>query len=1030
MEAAIGSVLMEKSDTNSPPEEIYATVNDALNNYFFRGRFEMLPVYLNLEGEAESELANAFGINPSKLGDFIGLCAANSLQFHKTNPYIEQERWLKEWSKTDRQEPPPFTALLCALSIAAERMGVDENFSPNNYYKRLCDLFSAKDETDQRKVSSYGKSTRKFWDALNLWLTENDFMLGRPTAKALISKWKYVSYALSQALVREADRKRFVNLFETHHLVPDESVPEAEMALFIDDWMTNRGSTGPTAWLRKLWAANDIRDRVVTAAVDTLATWKNPTHALSEGAKNVQFRWLLSFNSFPREKACLLLTVMRGGQEESLRPATASTDAETEFFLKEGNEPDIRFLGPVESINLDLLLVKTKEFIGDESGISYKYIAKPIVPLARSPEGPAYREVSRARLFEEHIILCHDRWLKKVEEHLARCTRRDYKVLCSSDMQGIPEGWHMLYGVKIVRPDGNADDNLQILNPIGSGAAIACVGGLELSHGTWHTDARPTIRATTEKPDCMLEIVEEQFNEVNEALVSSEVADGFIEVPLDSVEVSPKTNLRAEVKANKTLTGISFSLRNAETPVPRSFGRKRIFHPIVEDTSFSLDVDHISSDTRNGLEGCLIHGDVNEPDIETTNGFVNEQNEIPGGVLEISPEVEWQRSPDAAQLASESCVIRGGHRWVYEAFEKGDNRFKPKIGECRDCHTRVLSRSYKEAKDTWARMYWQHEPDTSRVREETFETDQVRTDFKGDALISLETVYDGLCYLGQGTWKLFQRTVSKASQYPWFSYSFANDLFALGHLETQTAYHSVASDWSVPPPVLVIGRNNKAYIAGFHSTTLLERINEALEHEGACYEPVSPPEKITLHGWGGLAGVDVEALLKDIADPHGRPVAVARGIDVVIAGKLPTLDKVWEHGTAIHVEKPDSLDKFDVRQARWTRVDKLQDPGAYRVGLYGTKYIYRDVDGTMRQVGHRAAKILAARANNARLHRYDPTTSQFIATLGVEPPGLFARALVTSGGKLPRVEAENGRIVYEDVDPVVATLILSKMYGK
>jgi len=227
---------------------------------------------------------------------------------------------------------------------------------------------------------------------------------------------------------------------------------------------------------------------------------------------------------------------------------------------------------------------------------------------------------------------------------------------------------------------------------------------------------------------------------------------------------------------------------------------------------------------------------------------------------------------------------------------------------------------------------------------------------------------------------------------------------------------------------LVIGLDNKARLAGFHSKTLIERIESVLTREGGIYDPVSAPGSITVQRWSGLTGLDLEALLKGIADPHGRPVAIARGLGSIIASQLPSLDEAWARGMPIHVEKSDGLAKFDVQRARWTSLDRPEGPGAYRVGLHGTRYFFRDADGTSRQVGHRIAKVLAARAEDTQLHGYDISTGKFTAALGVDPPGLFARALVASSGMLPIVE--DGRLIYFNVDPSVAAMVLKKMYGK
>jgi hypothetical protein len=1005
----------------------YAEVNSALNDYFFHGRFEMLPVYLDLEGDAETELTEALEMDPDELGDFIGLCAAQSLRFDKTDPYSDHVEWLKDWSRTGRHEPPPFTALLAALSIAAERMGADQNFSPNNYYERLFELLGVKGATNQQKLKLYAKSTRQFWRALNLWLSENDFLLGRPTARALISHWQYASYALSQALVRDADRNRFAGLFESYDLVPGDPVPEAEMVLLVHDWMTSHGPTGPTAWLRKLWAANELRERVVAAALDAFETWEKSTATTADGSRNARLQWQLGFTGFPGKRARLSLVVTRGGQEEALQPVSSSGGVESGLFLEGGIEAGSQFLGPLQSLNLDLLLLQSRKFTGAESGISYNYVAKPIVPLARSPDGPAYREVSRVSLFDEHAILCHEAWLEKVEGHLSKCARLGYAVLRAQDMHGIPEGWCILRGVEVVRSVDGAHDNLHALNPIGSTAAIACVDGLKLGHGTWHADARPTVEATSEKPDCTLEVVRERFGDPDELLVASKANGDFMEAALSTAEIAPGTNLRAVVKAKGTeFAETSFSLRSAD--VPRPLGKKRFFHPAVEGKGFSLEQAVVGSGPLRGLEGCFLHGELGSDESADLSAKINNQEDIPAGSPEVSPEADWQRSSDAAQKASESCVIRGYHYWILEPFQKGDDRFDAKMAECKNCHIRALSRSREVAKGNWKKIRQQDQPVPKRKRQSALASGQVEGGSNEDTFISLDTVYDGLCYLGQGTWGAFQRLVAGASQEPWFSYSFANDLFALGHLESVDAFQSTTTDWSVPPPVLVISLDNKARLAGFHSKALIERIDSVLTREGAIYDPVSAPGCMTAQRWSGLAGLDLEALLKGIVDPHGRPVAIARGLGGIIASQLPSFDEAWALGMPIHVEKSDGLAKFDVQRARWTSLESPKGPGAYRVGLHGTRYFYRDADGTSRQVGHRIAKVLAARAEDTKLHGYDISTGKFTAALGVDPPGLFARALVASSGMLPTVE--DGRLIYLNVDPLVAAMVLNKMYGK
>ncbi|MES0826577.1 hypothetical protein [Ruegeria sp. SCP11] len=1006
-------------------DQEYKSVNNALNDFFFQGRFEMLPVYLDLEGEAEEQIAEVLGVEQDELCDFIGLTAARSLRFDKGDPYIDQARWLMEWSLHGRRDPPPFTALLCALSIAAERMGADENFSPNNYSDRLFELLGVKDPTSQQKLRQYAKSTRQFWRALNMWLAENDFQLGRPTARAVIGHWKYASFGLSQALVRDADRKRFTGLFEKYDLVPGEPVPDAEMALLVHDWMTSNGATGPTVWLRKLWQSSDLRPRVVSAALDAFETWESTAGATCAGPRKARLLWQVGFTGFPRKRARLSLAVSRGGHAEALEEPGSSNTGQEHLFLEDGMEPGLQFLGPVGSINIDMLLLKPRSFIGVDSGTTYGYIAKPIVALARAPDGPVFREVSRVSLFEEHAILCHEAWLERVEGHLSKCARPGHTVLRSSDMAGIPEGWCIIRGVEIVRAVDNAHDNFHALSPIASAAAISCVEGLKLGHGTWHVAAPPMIQATSEKPGSALEIIREQFGKKDEVIAREDAAGDFMEASLTGSCVEAGTNLRAVVKNKSTeLAETSFSLRSAD--VPRPLGTKLLSHEIL-GTGFALEPVATHGPEQACLEGCVLRGAVIDGPHGSTPGDARITVEVPEGALEETDNPEWCHSSDAAVQASESCVIRGYHHWVYEPFEKDDDVYDAKMAECKNCQVKALSRTRQVAKGNAKKMA-QNQVFTPARRAAKQGSEHGPSAELVHAGISPDTVLDGLCYLGHGSWPAFQRLAASVSSEPWFASSLAGELFSLGHLDMNGRLLSAGGEWSVSPPAIVVGTDGSGYLSGFQSSNLLEAVENALSVEGVVYAPCRASNQVTVHRWTGLEGLDLEALLENLEDAHGRAVAVSRGLALTISRNAPSFSDVFNQGAPIHVEQVEGLAKFDTQRARWSRVERMDGVGAYKLGLHGTRYVFQDADGATRQVGHQVAKTLAARAEGNWLHGYDMSTGRFTAALGTEPPWLFARALVASSGSLPAMEG--GRVVYERVDPRVATNILSRMYGK
>ena len=1003
-------------------EKNYAGINQALNDYFFGGRFEARPVYLDLEGEAAHEVAAALGVAPDELGGLIGKGVAQSLNLDKPNPYIDHAKKLKAWNP--EETPPPFTALLCALSVAAEHMKKDEGLSVSerNYYERLFEFLDVTDETAKSRLKNKAKETLQFWDALELWLARNDFLLGQPTARAS-GNWKYAGLAMSQALVKNADRDRLSHLFQVEGLMPGEIVSEADMAFHIDRWMHTHGASGPNRWLHKLWDSGEARERVVEAALEELENWQGADdHKTSAGkTAKVRLHWQLEFIGFPK-RAGLFLKTRRGGQEEALsHDGSLETDG-SPLFLEEADEPGMFCLGPVESISINQLLVQPVTFTGQKSGMVYRHIPRAIIPLARLPGRPHFHEVPQIRLIAEHAVLCNEAWLGKITEHLAERARPKYTILRPDDMQGIPEGWCLLRGIEMMHAPDDKDQDLKPLNPVASVTTIACTGGLELRHGIWHSDVPPVVEAVSQKLECGLHVVQQQFPEDDETLEIFETENGFIRATLAGKTAAPGLNLRALIKTRRTeLARASISLRSANTPAPlHRTEEQRFCHPIDPDAGFTGEPAHPRENGATALEGCLLHGDASLLSSVQPDGSMPDASEVPGGSLETRAQPEWRPATEG-ERTQDTCMDRGYHYWVIERFEKGDRPSAPKKAECKDCRLQTWTRKKKGQRSKLPPIPTYGSSDSYSSTESAIE--QPAADTGDEISVSPDTAYDGLCYLGHGDWRTFMNVAAAIKQQDWTPDDFAADLFALGHLETVNPFQLSRAAWSVPPPVFVRAFDGSGFLSGFHSPSLLESLVEVLAREGARHRPQMIPGRVTVHRWDGLDEIDVSALLAEIKDPHGRAVRVAEGLAETIAQHLPSLDALWESAEPVNVERTHGIRKFDTTVMEWNE-SPMEDVGAYRVG---ERYLFRDADGNTRQIGHRTAKILAARSAGVRLHSYDPKRHRFMATLGAEPPGLFARAIVTSSGKLP--VRQDQRIAYENVAPAVAAAVLGKLSG-
>ena len=155
-------------------------------------------------------------------------------------------------------------------------MGSEGGFSTNAYYPRLQGNLGLSDKKIVEE--SYRKVATTFWTTLNLWLDK--FLKskrGIGTAYS-ISSHKYVGLALSQALVRSVDRKKFPKLFRENNFAPFTSLVERDMQNVIDGWMKKEDSyfssyRNPSKPLKKLWEKEDAKIRIASIACRELELW-------------------------------------------------------------------------------------------------------------------------------------------------------------------------------------------------------------------------------------------------------------------------------------------------------------------------------------------------------------------------------------------------------------------------------------------------------------------------------------------------------------------------------------------------------------------------------------------------------------------------------------------------------------------------------------------------------------------------------------------------------------------------------------
>ena len=993
----------------------YFKVNEALNRIFFGGRFKLLPVYLDLEDDLISEAAAILEIAD---GDCrYAIADATAATFYTgtgQSPYTWHIKLLHTWADGDRSDGPPFTALLTTLALAAERMREDAHYSAQNYYERLFEILGVTDETYKNRLKQSAFQTKDFWEALNAWLTENDFDFGRPTAKP-VNNWQFAGYPLSQALVRKADRQRMHACFAERGLAPHEKLTEGEMTQYLHDWMRTPDAS---PWLRRIWGNFDLRPRVATAACAELESWDGGELDSDDTLHKRRLSWIASLPLFPKPNLRLYLSAASDGEAIAglTLPESASRAASTAFeqtggemWLSPSHEGGFAVLEPLSKIALSPLMLAAFELEAPSVGLKFGRGARPIIPFVKPDTGPHYREVSRVSFLRSHLVLCHEKWRDTADALLRTTARNGYKEWRAQGLPGLPPEWVLFSGVEILRIAETSDTDLSALTPLAEGISIELSGGLRLSQGIYHCRAAPEVTASTPEGALKLRVRDAQEQTI------AETTQRASSHSLSLASVGPwrpeAFTIEAEAGTAKRSLQISFRSADAVKPVPAGTPQH---HYLLnsDEPRLALSATTGQSAGAVGVQGMIVCGADTPPPVSAEVRPV--ASEAEGEEEPVEPQGDYQLHHVSG--LEEACLLRGYHQWDVDYVPPGADPNAPVWMKCQDCRLRVLS-----AGNRWRRAQF---AGRNRAPKRKTERPIMRPRVEPDASAAL--VYDALCYLSSGPWSRFSDIVSSGAT-ALSAHVWASSLHALGFLDItyDTAARSPLS-WSIPAPALVFTSSTRAFLSGFRNDALREEIRDRLCSNGAV-ETVRArthaPEAIYFNG---LRQAECASLVASIRDGRGRPVSIAANASLQIAAAHPPLSALEQIMMPAGIETKDGLKKFDPASGRWRQAEDTRTSGAYRADYAGRTYFLVEADGSMRSGPYWLVKLLAAKRSGVRLHGYDINISAFQAVLGCGLPPLLERALAASTGELPIVE--RGKLIYENVPRDLAAHILAKLY--
>ncbi|WP_432471796.1 hypothetical protein [Amphritea sp. HPY] len=1008
----------------------YGKVNDVVNQVFFDGRYESVPVYLDLEDEIRSELAQRLDCAAADIELLIGTTVSRTLDWSCSNIYKTHLKGLRAWNAKSRLGYPPYTTILLTFSLAAEHMRQDSQYSSTNYYQRLFEILGVDDEASKNKARLGAKHTLSFWNSLNRWLMWNDYEYGRPTARR-VNNWKYVSFALSQSLVRDADRKRFHRMFAEFGISPHESLSEAEISLYIHEWMTGHG---PSEWLKKIWAVPDLRERVASSAIQELECWHGDMQGNNGSSLSIKrLSWTAIIQSFPNKRIKLYLAGASndGIEESSLKLSDKTPELAAKAFEKcNGNiwlsplqGANLECIEPVDKLNIDALMLSPFQLVTENGRGCYKHDIRPVIPLIKLESSPYFREVSRVSLHTDHIILCHENWKARVDSHLEKYARSGFVSHNAKDVTGLPEQWIIFQGVEYLSaPQESVEDNLQPIVPLSEGVSIQLTGGLKLSPNIWHSKAPPEILSSDDKGLLELEVSYIALEGEEELQFEQKIKpDNPAFLKSSKIDLDSGTYTVAAIRNSRKVAEKDISFRSAKLPRKLNSSRTqelgyKLNHERRGWWSSALPLNGCKDDTVL-LRGMIIEGDHIGPE-EGIGSFLTDFDHG----LDITHEEEdfWgDYNHDPVKGFAESCILRGYHVWECEPCVSHGDRYSAKHMTCKDCKSSVLSKRVGRGLKRKKNIFRAQARSISGMRIESRSIDNV----------SPEIVLDAICYLGAGSWRSIESVISAHVELPWQITEFARRLVDLGYIDvTLSEDGRKPVSWSCSPPALVATPNGEVYLSGFRNDTLLEEVASALSGEGCSHRVVKQELAPPAYVWelSNLTITDVEGLLGNIKDPHGRKIKVVNSPASSINNFMPSIYEMKQMLRPIHIEDQGDIERFDPKTGRWSK-HPLKGVGGYRTSFAGRRYFYLNEHGESYEAGYEVVKLIAARDAGIRLHGYNKGTGNLECIIGCEPPDLYRRMLISCSGLVP--ERGEWKLTFSGVSEELAKALITKLYS-
>ena len=1018
-----GQIVGSKSGQISAAWDVYLRWNDAVADVIYPVNDDAMPAYMDLETEELQMIARHAGYTGTDPRQAFAAAVRAVVvdgdgRFSLKALNHRAKLW---WAAKERRTAPPALAFLAITSLAAEDMGkTDDDIAGHAYYVRLSKLLSFSN-SDSDLQQQYSKHAEFLWGCLNSWLEDLDGERGMPTAYALT--FRYVGLPMSQALVREGDRKKFPAMFAQFGLSPGMEIAPTDLSVYLDHWFTLENSPASKNLL-KLWNQQSARERIASVAAVELANWDGTLEdasAVSVGGTTLATRAMVIAN-------------LRSGFLDSsldlslgLRPLVEDMDGQMQVRSADDSWIDIGFspgtaglwrTSHTEAVDFGSMLegaVRIRH-AGQDDAPEYKRFPRTVIPLVYDELQSAFVESERLQLGTDSLVLVRTvaqtkirtNVVEEVERALSEAARPGFKRI--DDLIGLPEGWVLFTDIQLFGAPNTI--RLNELVPLARNN-LTIAGGLRIPSRIrkWSTLSPPEVRAAVQsEQDLRVTLVDLRSDEVicewtsdNGVLVAS-----FADAKLED------GNYRVSLfTGTKKLPVQQTSIRL------RSSGETDVLWNTAPRLVYQLNnpLGVLSASESADLEGAYVDGAVpwGTAGIEPTT--------------QASSKVTWAGPRPVAERRTiqigtpdpTSCIATGAHHLILPPFMgKATSKFID--GECKSCG--LVKRFPAWGKSKWNNKSGGSSGEVVDVRDLDAVDDESRPNW--------DVALDALMHLGGGSINSLESIALQLEGSSLFVGNFVRTLEMLGHIaiERDDAFRPMR--WEISPSCLAQTSTGAYRMTGFWPPHIVEDMRaQAAEYGAAVVSDVVNDGPATCV----IRDVNEADAAKLNSDHEDITVVDEAGPRMLSA--LPRLSSVGNALTRSPMPGFQTAERFDVSSASWIETGDPHAPGAYRLRRgFETIYIYRsDADvaiGSAAVAPVHLAKHLATNAIGETLVSFQDKIETILLPQGSELPGLYGRAIVAMSGRPPetkRVSLKDGPkrkcLLYSGVERSSADLLVT-----